>query len=160
MLDPFSALAVATAATQFLDFGTKLIRGSLELYGSVNGALSRNVIIEGLNKELRDASEDVSTKLQKLQREERRDLTQNERAVQSLAQDCVELSKELGGILEQLKVKEGTPKAVKAVESWQKSRAALRQKSRIQDIEKRLGKKQQLLQTRFLAMLRSVIVRH
>jgi hypothetical protein len=46
MLDPFNALSLASAAVQFVDFGTKLVSTGHDIYKSVEGAATENLEIE------------------------------------------------------------------------------------------------------------------
>jgi hypothetical protein len=48
IMEPFSALAVACAVVQFVDFGTKLVGTGLEVYKSTEGAPEEAVEIEAL----------------------------------------------------------------------------------------------------------------
>ena len=47
-MEPLSALAVACAVIQFVDFGSKLIGTGLEVYKSPNGAPEEAIEIETL----------------------------------------------------------------------------------------------------------------
>ena len=53
-MDPLSALAVATAAAQFLEFGTSLVSGTLERYQAAAGATEHHMDIESVASRLRD----------------------------------------------------------------------------------------------------------
>jgi len=98
-VDSLTALSVAGTIVQFVDFGTKLISRSKELYQSVDGAL-------GVNKELEKIIEDLSKLLVKLQRPVRLKNTSsgNDRdddALESLCTACrnvAEMLKRLEGL--------------------------------------------------------------
>lgn len=70
MIDPFTALGVASAAAQFIDFGVKLVAKTREVYKSTNGMLKEaaelkdtNAAFLDLSLRLSQASKDVSSKL-------------------------------------------------------------------------------------------------
>ena len=46
MLDPLTAISLASAIVQFVDFGSKVIRGASEIYKSADGALRENAELE------------------------------------------------------------------------------------------------------------------
>jgi hypothetical protein len=101
-VDPLTALSVAGTIVQFVDFGTKLISRSKELYQSVDGAL-------GVNKELEKIVEDLSKLLVKLQRPVRLKNTSSgndldEDALESLCTACRNVANEMLKRLEGLKV--------------------------------------------------------
>lgn len=54
MLDPWTALSLATSAVQFVDFSSKLISKGVELYRSADGSLVENRDIETANTDLQD----------------------------------------------------------------------------------------------------------
>ena len=51
-MDPFSALGLASNVVQFMEFGTKLISASLELYNSKDGTSSPNSELGIITKDL------------------------------------------------------------------------------------------------------------
>ena len=60
-MDPLSAVGLAANVIQFVDFATDLISRGNELYISSEGALSRNVEIEGVAKRLVDINQRILT---------------------------------------------------------------------------------------------------
>ena len=46
MLDPLTAISLASAIVQFVDFGSKVVRGACEIYNSTDGALQENADLE------------------------------------------------------------------------------------------------------------------
>jgi hypothetical protein len=46
MLDPLTAVSLASAIVQFVDFASKVIRGASEIYNSADGALRDNAELE------------------------------------------------------------------------------------------------------------------
>lgn len=49
-MDPLSALSVAAAVVQFVDYGTRLVSKTRELYKSTQGALTTNIELEAASK--------------------------------------------------------------------------------------------------------------
>src|SRR5947208_2252138 len=58
-MDPLSALAVATAATQFLEFGVTVVSGTWERYQTVAGATENHVEIGSVASRLRQLASDI-----------------------------------------------------------------------------------------------------
>ena len=54
--DPFSALALANSIVQFVDFSSKLLSESKEIYRSVNGTTAKNCDLEIIVQDLAAAS--------------------------------------------------------------------------------------------------------
>lgn len=101
-MDPFSALGLASNVVQFVDFGTKLISASIELYKSKDGASSVNGELETITKDLTGICMGLT------QPERRLDSTlasEPERALLPLAQKCKDLGEEFLGVLQVLKAK-------------------------------------------------------
>jgi hypothetical protein len=53
MLDPLTALSLASSVIQFVDFGIKLFRSGRELYGSSNGSSVGNQDLDTIAKDLK-----------------------------------------------------------------------------------------------------------
>jgi hypothetical protein len=54
MVDPLTALGVAGNIVQFIDFGSRLLSQSLEVYSSAQGATKGTENLESITKHLRD----------------------------------------------------------------------------------------------------------
>ena len=52
MLDPFTALSLASGVVQFVDFSSKLISEGQELYKSAEGALTENTELKSVTVDL------------------------------------------------------------------------------------------------------------
>ena len=57
MLDPFSAISLASSIVQFVDFGKRLVSEGRELYESADGALAKHVELEAIIKDIKLRSE-------------------------------------------------------------------------------------------------------
>lgn len=60
-MDPFSALSIATSVLQFLDFTTKLLSSSSEIFRSVHGASSSTLALESSCSAMKALSEKLSS---------------------------------------------------------------------------------------------------
>jgi hypothetical protein len=52
-MDPFTALSLAAAIVQFLDFSTKIVKGAREVYFSTTGSTEENASVELVVTEMR-----------------------------------------------------------------------------------------------------------
>lgn len=101
-LDPFSALSVAAAIVQFIDFSSQLVAKGYRLHGSTNGALADNIDIEDITADLMD----INLKLQSQTKLACN--TKDEQLLENLSTRCAEIGEELLKHLEMLKVPNGT----------------------------------------------------
>ena len=150
-MEPFSALAVATSAVQFVDFTSKLITESYKLHTSAKGQLEEHVILEKVTKNLRDVSIDLSTQIEK--QTVLANLSHNDKELQHLCKSCHEISLQLLEALEKLKAEDGSSK-------WKSFRQALRTvwtREHIEGLEKQLDRFRQQLVISILASFRQVM---
>lgn len=111
-MDPLTALSLAGTIIQFVDFGSRILKGSHQFYESASGALPAN-------EELELRTRDLSDLVLKLQRPLHADdgSTPSDHAalksLQTLCNTCSQVAKELLARLEGLKV-EGKHKAWKS----------------------------------------------
>jgi hypothetical protein len=101
-MDPVSALGVAAAAVQFVDFGSRLLSNTLETYKNATGQSTRNMELSVISQDLVLLATEVETLLGKM--EEPRPGSAAER-LKSLCHDCKSVNAELQTILEKLKAK-------------------------------------------------------
>ncbi len=101
-MDPFSALGLASNICQLLDFSSKLVSDTLEIYRSVDGASS-------VNSELQTITEDLTRFCGALAGPESRideqQATKSELALVPLARSCKALGEQFLSLLNSLKVK-------------------------------------------------------
>ena len=98
MLEPLSAIALASSIIQFVDFGSKILASGCETYHSTHGATEDNVDLESLTQSLYKFQDQLST--------HPKQLTHNDRELQKLAQNCSYLAGDLLLLLGSFKVKE------------------------------------------------------
>lgn len=126
MLDPLSAVSLAAAILQFVDFGSKIIVSGYEIYRSADGTTEENTDIEYLTQRIY-AFQDRFTPSPN-------PLTRNPQKLQDLAQECSYIAGDLLVLLDKLKVKEkGLSRTWEALQqscrlAWKKGEIARKEK--------------------------------
>ena len=128
MLEPLSAIALASSIIQFVDFGSKILASGYETYHSTHGATEDNVDLESLTQSLYKFQDQLST--------HPKQLTHNDRELQKLAQNCSYLAGDLLLLLDSFKVKEHG-----LIRTWD----ALRQSCRLVWKKDEIAKKEKML---------------
>jgi hypothetical protein len=126
-MDPISAASSAAAILTFVDFSWNLVKGSYDIYRSATGAPADHTQISTVLDDLKSVSET-------LQSDVKADSPHRD-FLKKLASDCATVSKELSGILEDLKRKEGN-KIWRSLEAKWKS---IRKEKEVASIEQRLN---------------------
>ena len=103
VLDPFSALGLASNVVQFVDFGTKLFAGAAELYHSVDGTLAVNAQLETITKDLSSMSAELGT----ANHYGTQPVSADVKNLMELALSCKQLADEVLVVLTKLKVPNG-----------------------------------------------------
>ncbi|PMD58378.1 uncharacterized protein K444DRAFT_563688, partial [Hyaloscypha bicolor E] len=136
-MDPLSALSVAAAVIQFVDYGAGIVSKGTQLYKSVDGALGENIELETASIRLQQLSSGVQGSLSQARRDSTQGSpTQVDQDLETICKECVTVSKELVDKLETLKVP-GDHRYKK----WKSFRQALKSvwsKEKIEAIAKRL----------------------
>jgi hypothetical protein len=97
-MDPLTAIGLASAIVQFVDFSTKLIGGAREIYHSTTGSTTQNVTLGVVVIEMRAwSSKRSSPGPSSIQSEEK--------AICSLAKECQKLSGEILELIQKTKPK-------------------------------------------------------
>jgi hypothetical protein len=163
-LDHMSALSVAAAVVQFIDYGTKVVSKGKELYKSPDGALYENVELEAASCRLQSLSRKM---LASLHPEQLGALSEAETALENICHGCNEVSKLLVSRLDYIQL----PKDLadpddsdgnnafreKAQRKWHSFRQALKtvwSKKEIDEIADRLARLRTELDTHVLMSLR------
>jgi len=144
MLDPLSAISLAGAVVQFVNFSVRLASAGHELYEK--GSLANNDAVEQITLDIAHLAEELGAHRPPASKHP----SQDEIALQQLASSCKELAEEMMAVLKTLKVQE--PK--NGLEVVRKSLRSMRKKGKIQNIEKRLDKIRDELSLRLTAILR------
>lgn len=145
MLDPLSALSLAAAIVQFVDFGTKIVLSAAEIHASATGSLTKNVELFSITIDLSE----ISGKLVLGDRTQRDKYSKDEQALASLAMQCREVANTLLTTLEDLSLK-GPHKRWKSV---RQALLSVWRESEISDIRKRLDTFRDQLTTRLVATI-------
>jgi hypothetical protein len=155
MLDPLSALSLASSIVQFVDFGIKLVSDGYELYE--RGSLKINDELERATRDLTQLAEDLATSPQTVSEQPGTRIrlpSKHERSLQQLAETCKELSDQLLSVLEDLKPRERQ----NGLESFRKALAGSRKAGKARNIETRLKKLQDELGIHLLAIMKYYIL--
>ena len=135
MLDPLTAISLASAVVQFTEFGVKLVTGSIELYHSVDGASAERSNLERNISRVRKLADKIIFPLE--QDDDLVPSLNDEKELKELAHSCRMIASDLLSVLDGLKVKslagprrrwEGFQKAVAAQTPHNKNKVAALEK--------------------------------
>lgn len=150
VLDPFTSLSLACNVVQFVDFTSKLLSQSKEIYDSAVGSTKDNEDLEEICTELRDLSQHiVTTSLSQASRFGA--LDNREQAIQKLAQECSATADELITALRSLSLNKHPRRRAASVY------AALRtiwSRRKIEALEARMDKYRAQLAVNIIALTR------
>ena len=139
-MDPITAVGLASSILTFIDFGYKIVTGTLEVLKT--GSLSENthitIVINDLQAIVKPLARKPTGK------------SDNEIALRDLAKQCQEVSQKLTDLLETLKA---DPKS----SSWKSVKVVLRsmwKKGEVAELEERLSKYRSEIMVRLVAILR------
>ena len=152
MLDPFTAVSLASCVVQFTDFGIKLLVGSIELYYSANGLNAERSNLELKTNHVRK----LANKIVALEHEDAdRPALGSKVQLIHLAGTCILIAKELLSVLDDLKVKKLAGPGRKW-ESFRKAVAALtpHNKNKIATLETELRRVQDMIFNEIQLMMR------
>ena len=152
-MDPLSALSVAAAVIQFIDYSTRIVSKGKELYKSADGALAENIELETASVRLQNLSRTLKDSLRANQQAPKEGVaSKNDGALETICEACVTVSKEFVDKLENLKVPEGH-----SHKKWKSFRQALKTvwtKEKIEEVAQRLAKLRADLDTNVLLSIR------
>ncbi|OBT75676.1 hypothetical protein VF21_05181 [Pseudogymnoascus sp. 05NY08] len=160
-MDPISAMGCAASVIQFVDFGRKLVSGSLEIYRSADGMSAEHVSIEDILRGLSeliiplharsDARLHNVTNANKNRPKEK--LSVAEKELNRICKDCDDVAQQLLQELDKMRLRGGHRK-------WKSFRQALGNiwnQSQITALEKKLERIQKQVDTTLLVCLRERI---
>lgn len=102
-MDPLTALSLAAAVAQFVDFGFKVLGNAREVYGSLSGATEEDRSLENAARETQHlAGKLVVPKLESM--------TDEDRLLHGLAAECRTLSTQVLALLDKIKAKNSKSK--------------------------------------------------
>ena len=152
MLDPLTAISLASSVVQFVEFGVKIVSGSIELYHSKDGVDSEVTNFEFEATRVHRLADKIKSIVD--HRQDGANLSEDEIELQGLAERCRVLASDLVSVLDGLKVKrlgrgrkwESVRKSVEAQMPWNKDK--------IGSLEKQLRVVQQAIMDRIQWMMR------
>jgi len=134
-MDPLSALAIATTAAQFLEFGTNLVSGTFERYEAVAGATESHIEIESAVSRLQDLVKNVWPPSQVGAETPGAKINpQHGRQLESITHNCQDVADQLIALLAELKAT-GEHKLVGSLLATFK---AIRKEKKVQQLHRRL----------------------
>lgn len=146
-MDPFSALGLASNVVQFIDFGSKLISESHDIYKSASGSSTGNIELELIYTDLNE----LTNGLQNPVLSSRQSLSADEAALSQLASSCYTVATELLTVVNALKVDKNNNHR-----KWRSFRQAIKsvwKQSDIDSLQRRLVDFRAQLTLRLVAIL-------
>ena len=155
MLDPLTAIGLASSIVQFTDFGIKLVTGTIELYHSADGLSGERSNLEHQITLVREHAETII--LSSKYNGDDDPASEVDKELGELAASCKGIASELLSVLDDLKVKKPVGPGRKW-ESFRKAVAALtpHNKNKIEALEKGLRSVKDAMLHRIQFMMRYV----
>lgn len=125
-MDPLTVISLASSLITFVDFASKIVKGTYEVYSSTTGTSADNAHINRIIVDLQDVAADLDT--------DTIGKSKQERAMKDLASKCSKVSDDLLLLLNNIKSK-GSPSTLKSLKSVY---ASIRKQKEITGLEKRL----------------------
>ena len=102
-MEALTALSLAAAVAQFIDFGFKIVGNAREIYGSLSGATEENQTLATAALEVQQLSKKLITPRSE-------NPTEEEEALSALIADCRSLSGQLLNLLDKIKPRIPSPR--------------------------------------------------
>lgn len=152
MLDPLTAIGLASSVVQLADFGLKLVRGSIKIYYSADGLDVERSDLEAKASHIRKLANRVV--LTPKSNDDNGPESEDAKELMQLAKSCDEIASDLLVVLGDFRVR----KAAGPGKKWESFRKAVEiqtpyNKDRIASLEKRLNTVQQAMFNRINAMM-------
>lgn len=151
MLDPLTAISLASSVVQFTDFGIKLLTGSIKLYKTSNGVDVDHADLETKIDQARKLAKRVMLPFHKTGEP----MSEDEEELRGLVKSCDAIASDLLSVLHDLRVKK-PPGPGRMLESFRKVVAAQTpwNKDEIAALSKRLQILQESIFQRIQVMMR------
>ena len=152
-MDPVSALGVAAAVVQFVDFGNRVLSKTSNAYKS---ARSGHLDLEIVTKDMIKVTKKLDEGLQAGSLAKRAQLSTEERELQQLCQECNHIASQLSKALADLK-----PPKLQFWRKWESFYQALRSiwaEDKIEALQKQLDEFRKQLVFKILVLLRFEIL--
>ncbi|KAH7351368.1 hypothetical protein BKA65DRAFT_500262 [Rhexocercosporidium sp. MPI-PUGE-AT-0058] len=140
-MDPITAINLASSLITFVDFASKVVTGTYEVYNSTAGSTIENAHIDTVISDLKEVAADLETSVA--------GKSKHERALQELASKCDKVANDLLQLLNRIKSdsSQSTLKSLKAI------LISMRKQKEITGLEKRLNDYRSQILTRLTLML-------
>lgn len=141
-MDPITAIGLASSLITFVEFATKIVTGTYEVYTSSEGTTVTNAHIDTIISDLEEAATDLETELP--------GKSKHERALKELASKCNKVAGELLQLLNRIR-------SYGSHSTWKSFKAAIismRKQKEITVLEKRLNDYRVQILTRLTLMLK------
>jgi hypothetical protein len=141
-MDPLTAVSLASAIIQFIDYGTRLMRDASEMYHSTTGSTAQNESLELITTEINGWSSKLATTgIQSTQSDE-------EKGICRLATQCQKLSSDILGFVQKVRPKDQKSKikvALSALKGRWYQKDILELQERLNDCGRQLNRQLQTL---------------
>ena len=148
VLDPLTALGVASNAVQLVEFSSRIVSRGHKIYKSADGTLVENLELEAVTNGLLKANSTLRNSLRSY--EVQRPLTDEETELRLICDGCEGVGLELINALQRIKV-QGKRRKWK---SFRQALGSIYNKDQIDDLTKRLEGFRKQLDTHILVSLR------
>ena len=148
MIDPLSAVGIAAAVLQFVDFSTKLIGKTREITGSSTGALAEHVELAVASQRLKKLNDGLSSSISKFAVQ--RKLSEAEAALRDVSVECQIIALQFSKALDSLM---GDP-GQNVFKSFRQAFKAAWRKNGIDRMRQRLNEQRQQLVVHLLIVIR------
>ena len=153
-MDPLTAISLASAIVQFVDFSSKLIAEGHHIYQSIEGASRANLRTEHITNHINSLNKHL------LQPDRRYSQTgvssESETALRNLVTACRTVANDLLSLLEELKVDKHSQGAQRKLETFRKAVLTQRSKNKdkIKSLEDQLDNIQKQINRRLVTMIK------
>jgi hypothetical protein len=147
MVDPMTALGLASNVVQLVSFTSDIISKSREIYKSQDGKLVEHMELEAITNSLKGLSSDL------LFPSEGEDLSRRDENLQDLCEGCREISRQLLGVIQEFQAQGGNKK-------WKSFRGALNsiwKEDEIEKLSRRLDRYRAQIDTTLLVSLTTAL---
>jgi hypothetical protein len=148
-MDPLSILAIAAAVTQFVDYGTRVLKDTREIVKTVSGQTTKNIELSSIAQDLAALSNEISTRAQKIVNG---DGPNSELIFVRLCEECQDIAVELQTSLSQLRAK-GTTRIEFAASSLAVALKGVWSSGSLTSLHERLGQVRQQMMMAVLTFL-------
>ena len=146
MLDPLSAIGLASAIVQFIDFSGSLISETREIYGAGKGSLKQHEELAAITQDLKNLCQNLTPP----QTRQAPSPSEDELALEEISKTCKDVAGEILLVLEKLKAKGKYEK----FESFKTALKSALKREKIEEIKARIDRAQAQLQLRLIALIK------